>query len=340
MGLILDSAYISSDMYYDQPGTNTKNAFSVGVLSKQAQNIPADGWYRIDGIPFSTPPSLHYYAALYLKFEQGEALHAVIAFRGTVMKAANLFVDLTSWCSDVMGDGSHAVTPPLYYSFSLSFTQACMNYLKNSPFSYLASPGRYTYAGHSLGGALAQLMATASPYPAKAIAFNSPGCGNISVVNNNLCPNVTNINARFGLINKAGKPTGPVTYVEVTERENEAKALFRSEDKSAMQLSELLFKESNSPLPTSNIIDLIGILAREKAYLSTAPTVAKMPETQKKIAQCKTEKSPWSFLAFPRPQLKQYQCDLLAILDTYTDIIMAQHGIDNVISAMRRSGVQ
>ena len=51
MGLILDSAYISSDMYYDQPGTNTKNAFSVGVLSKQAQNIPADGWYRVDGIP-------------------------------------------------------------------------------------------------------------------------------------------------------------------------------------------------------------------------------------------------------------------------------------------------
>ena len=85
-----EHAIIASHVYDTSRSHIHGLIFGHADMNSLANYAGLDGWYRVDNVPFSVPASLHYYAALYIKFEHGEAQHAVIAFRGTVMKAANL----------------------------------------------------------------------------------------------------------------------------------------------------------------------------------------------------------------------------------------------------------
>ena len=90
------------------------------------------------------------------------------------------------------------------------------------------SKAHLSFTGHSLEGALAQLVAGLNGLPYPVVAFNSPGLviwrrgGKDQRAD-------SNINSRYGFINKIDKTVGSIDYVEVSEEEGRPNIILRGQ---------------------------------------------------------------------------------------------------------------
>ena len=314
----LDCALLSADVYQSDIGDNLSGA----------------GWRRVTDIADSPKPQDAFYAALYCQFKNDKPEQAVLAFRGTIFDEDNLIVDVLAWYSDVLGIGKHDQDPPGFFRLAQVFTQSVYAYLKQH---YPAILDRQTisYTGHSLGGALAQLISLTTDHPQKTIVFNSPGCGNLPAVNINQSFEITNVNARYGVINKIGDVLGDVILIDVKAREAEARSMFESENHIAMKTSEALF--SAAALAKNKFealgINILASIERARAFLHTIPTIKHFPETARVLSKDKHKADHLAWYDL-RSKLKQTETDLGAIFATYKAVISAQHDISHVIEAL------
>lgn len=142
----------------------------------------ADNYLNINWSPISSQipsaPSINapFYAELWLHHSKREA---IVGFRGTEINVVeNDIVDAKAWWSDALGEHKPERSPQ-YLKQAIWFTQDCKKYLAQH-----APEAKLYFTGHSLGGAIAELMATKERD--MSIAFNSPGIGHIKGVNTRL----------------------------------------------------------------------------------------------------------------------------------------------------------
>ncbi len=218
---ILDYAKISRDIY-------GKNSYYKPMLEILASQLPTrkvpNQIVKVGKLDRSIESQNGFFAALYIKFSSGRARAAAIAFRGTVPSdISNDLEDVYSWFSSAVGTNwfDHA---PTYVAKAAVFARHARDYLKQHFPEILHT--NIAYTGHSLGGAIAQIMALRGR-PYKAIVFNSPGCKEIAGSEMENRKNIiTSVNSRYGVINKIGHLVlGNLTVVDVPNLEADAKNL-------------------------------------------------------------------------------------------------------------------
>lgn len=255
------------------------------------------GWCRVIDIDSHLSSHDDFYSALYLKFLQGDAVQAVMAVRGTLFSnISNLLEDVEGWFGDVVGKGFLDRIPG-YFAMATSFLHEVRAYLLRH-YPRLYDRSRLTLTGHSLGGALAQLLAM-KVLPYDAIVFNSPGCGSMNGLSPDAFPRVYNVNARYGIINKIGTTVGHLTLVDVPEEEAEAKIL----------CTEL---ENHENLVTA---------------------VSQLPETHSSYLKCDDAYGVRFFLDI-QDKLKDKLCRAKVLKDEAIKVIDAQHSIDNMVRVL------
>ncbi|MEM1244201.1 MAG: hypothetical protein AAGG80_05210 [Pseudomonadota bacterium] len=210
---IIEYALIADDVYSSR--SNFKK-----YEKKHSHDLILDQWYAImDLAPIQYQRHICH-AALYIKFLKNFAIDAIVAIRGT----DNLYdvsVDFHSWFSDAMSRGKFDHVPSYYVAAYLFFLRA-RDFL-NQHFARV----NLSLTGHSLGGALAQLIVGLGHKPYVAVTFNAPGIGHIPGVDTNMSQYVYGINSRYGLINKIGKSFGHIEYIDVPNEEAAAKKAFQ-----------------------------------------------------------------------------------------------------------------
>lgn len=195
-----------------------------GSVIKDMETFVRDtpnNWARIADFDNIIMPEDPFYGGIYIKFAKGRVIDAVICYRGTaIAHPSDDVVDIKSWYSDVMGDSKHDEVPK-FYGQAIDLYHKAELYVREY-FPYLRE---ITVTGHSLGGALAQLIVTLAQCFTAAVTFNAPGIGDMPDVNNDEMSNrIHNVNSKYGFINKIGKVLGSIDYVDVPNEEARARA--------------------------------------------------------------------------------------------------------------------
>lgn len=201
--------------------TPDKNLFGhkiddCSIYKNHIDKIKSPGWYMVKDVDPAVVQNHWFYAALYVKYELGQFSDAVIAFRGT-KDFSNKIEDILTFWPAIFTNGKFENHPP-YLIQTINFGRKARDYVRE----YFPK-ATVSVTGHSLGGALAQVMVGTMGLPLKVHAFNSPGVANMPGMVENLKDYVFNYNSQYGFINKIGLPFGKVYYYEVADHEKEAK---------------------------------------------------------------------------------------------------------------------
>jgi len=189
-------------------------------MSAAVYQLPNDGsgyanylsskyWTEVKGF---SPIHLHYnlplFARLYIRTIAKHVNAAVLAFRGT-QPFSHIDNDI-----DDLEIGVKAL--PGRYKV------ASQIYVLANHYTRFHHGVNCNLTGHSLGGALAQLIAAhVKPHPV-TVVFNSPGVGGMDGVNPHAhFPYIHNFNSQEGAINKAGTIVGDVTRLDDKEGDKE-----------------------------------------------------------------------------------------------------------------------
>ena len=297
-----------------------------------------DGWYTVLDTDSYVSPETPFFARLYIRLSNGEPVESVIGFRGTLLRGGvynvldNIYEDLKAWYSDVIGDGFHDHVPQ-YYIYATEFVNKALLYLRHMHISK-----KPTLTGHSLGGALASMI-TLCYYPLDSFVFNAPGVGHMPNVILNQAGFIHHFNSKYGIINKVGLTVGHVHSVNTPEMATEAKALLQAFSKKLSADGEKYYKAVGSTNTLDSSIDLPGLMLKVSSLLATVPAVDRMRDDATNFLHCinPAEKAFWSHLNVATGSLLLGElglCPTKAAFETYADIIMAQHSLENLTAAL------
>ena len=325
-------ALVSQDTYLEKESF-PKITKAALTLQKSINGI----WGIIDINP-EVVSGNNFYAALYLKFQNGKATDAVIAFRGTVTsKPDNVIEDIYSWYSSAMGTDWHDHLPG-YYTNAVNFTFKVFEYLR-AHFPHLFHPGKIRFTGHSLGAALAQLVSLMY-YNAPCIIFNSPVCRNITTKSGLLnWKLVHNINAHYGFINKVGgAPVGKVNVVDIPQMEEEAKSMFQHFSESTFESGKLLNQtaEQSSMSPSSPFEAVAGTAEHAAALLGSGAGLRHLHKEHMEILECEKpyQGDYMGLIGLEEKALGEASCNMKVLMSTMANTIMAQHDIGHMVTAL------
>lgn len=204
------------------------------------------------------------------------------------------------------------------------------------------------FTGHSLGGALAQLMPLQAGFPAQAVVFNSPGVGNIPGVIHNRGGLVHNINSRYGIINKIGPLVGYLDIIDVPQSEAAAKKFFDDADKKDLRLSDEFYQSADqiSTQLSSSDPAKAGLVLLEneegfiyrlqglfKSYLAASK---EFPLAEKIAADCQISNTAHHWYTLKKHLTKNI-CKAELSKPGLVDVIVDQHTIDNIVPALQMS---
>ena len=328
---VIESAILAGHVYH----SGTPNYMGIQIGQINHNETIQNGWaFAKDVDPFMQI-GRHFYAGLYIKFDHGEPTDAVVAIRGTIFTdLTNDATDAITWTSDFLGDGTFDHLPHCLQQ-GIVFMYDTREYLKKY-FPKIANQFEIKITGHSLGGSIAKLFTLQSGMPYKSIAFNAPGCGHVPDITADNSFFITNINSKYGLINKIGETLGKIYLIDVPEDEQQAKALFTNFDKKDYRKSQEYYAKANS---TPDLIDktinhAYGEYYRVKSFTNTAITAsdAFSPEKNEHINK---EDSPeiYEWLDLQKG-LAQRSEKLTELASKYIETITAQHSIDNMVTAL------
>ena len=286
----------------------------------------------------------HFFARLYMKFNNHKATDAVVAVRGTLFDdKTNKAVDVLSWVTDVMGEGHHDRAPFVFTGLLLSFVCKARDYIRK----YFPHISHLKFTGHSLGGALAQLMPLQAGFLGETDVFNSPGVGNMPGVIEKNQNWITNVNSHYGVINKIGKLLGRVYVIDVPNKEAEAKKLFASMDMKDFEDSEKLYqwadKINQNKIAKAlfsvqgDMLNMVGAKYRFTSYITTFNSLDNVQPTAQAItANCQAEAIQHGMWNILKAQISDSICAQKYKGNTLNEIITAQHSIDNMILALHQ----
>ena len=220
---IFELACLSNHIYY--PYAHTTPAFFIYPLlrNKKKVSLPNQRWCCLHQLDPDMKPKNYSYSQLYIKFYGAKATNAVIAVRGSFW-LSDFVKDYKCWRHDIDNKTLHNIIPEPYYAQTAAYTIIVHDYLKRY---YPHLLNNLIFTGHSLGGAIAQLILLRSGFTYSTVAFNAPGVGHMPDINLKLKNTITNVNARYGLINKVGLTLGQCYQIDISEQEAQAKELFK-----------------------------------------------------------------------------------------------------------------
>jgi hypothetical protein len=256
---LLDFAYLALNVYHtpgDEKylGIRPRVTYSIHDLMINMEKY--DGWFQLD---FSELKILHehgFHAELYAKVYNGKIQHLMTAFRGTVT-ASDMTEDAATWWSTVLPGSSHySQAIPHYFDYALAFIMSCNNVIRDLDDENLLAPycGQHV-TGHSLGGALANLVAARSvicrpphtqsvlPVMPEVISFNAPGIAGMPIVQSGFLEGmVISMRAHYDMVSALDKPYGFVINNDVPEGYQQAHLAFALENmmENANSLQQIL----------------------------------------------------------------------------------------------------
>ena len=180
--------------------------FSADVYNEttfyQKSRLLKTQWLAIS-IPESLalPYEKAFFARLYIKKINNKNVAAVVAYRGTLVdKIENDIDDIRIGLKKI----------------PTSYTSAERFYCHANQYAKKKFGLGVKLTGHSLGGALAQLVAIKAAAHPQTVAFNSPGIGDLNTIDpDGSYPYLHNINSKKGLINKFNHTVGSVDEIKI-----------------------------------------------------------------------------------------------------------------------------
>ena len=316
---ILEYALLSGHVY--QPNVTTY--FGTKIKSRpisQLSKITDSHWYQITDIDPNMHPYHSYYAALYVKFQDGRPTDAVVSIRGTVTSMLGDDVeDFFGWWADALSNGEYDRIPS-YVHLIWAFVIECITIAHHLSV-------KLNLTGHSLGGAIAQIICL-TIHIFETITFNAPGCGHMPRVYKDRSGAIHNINSRYGFINKVGLVMGEIDYIDVPNMEAEAKQIFT-------RYKEVVAKQGHHAGTSTLGNSKIRIEDYYDAYEALASDVA-----GKVGADCQPSQHE-SMIRRALSDIGAYACREYAGAKAQgsllVDVIKAQHSIIHVVETLKRA---
>jgi hypothetical protein len=258
---LLDYAYLALNVYHNHKDDGLL-AFrpnisdSVAALKDFIKN--RNGWTQINFDSIFMPTTSSFYAELYVKVYNNKIRHIMVAFRGTYVKS-DYVEDIKTWWKTVAAYADNKANMPTYWLQAAGFMQNCCSVISRlDHMNLLADFCGHHMTGHSLGGALASLVAAkafickpadisvALPNTPYVISFNAPGIGNMPGVCDGFFEGqVISMRAKYDMVSALGVPYGYVINNIIPEGYEAAKRAFNIEhDKKELPLKQILCNET------------------------------------------------------------------------------------------------
>ena len=245
---LLDYAYLALNVYHDHNddkliGIRPFNLSHIYDL-KTAIQSGKEGWARILQPQISIQSTKGFFADLYVKIYHKKIQHIMVAFRGTYVKK-DYEEDAETWWETVLPGTKHKEKIPSYWEEAKLFLILSSKIISRlEKYNLLDENCGHHITGHSLGGALANLVAaktfvcrptelnnTTLPNIPNIISFNAPGIGDMPNLYN--CEyaegQVISMRAKYDMISALGTPYGYVINNIVKEGFKKAKKAFAIE---------------------------------------------------------------------------------------------------------------
>jgi hypothetical protein len=241
---LLDYAYLAANVYHSHKddklmGFRPNKYRSIRELRNDMSH--RTGWYQLDFPQLQMSHDWSFYADLYAKVYYGKIQHLMISFRGTD-KFLDYIEDALHWWNTVLPDGNLIEwSIPGYWDYALDFIMKCNRVIKDLDNHGLFAKicGQHV-TGHSLGGALANLVAGKGaicmppstnvwlPVMPDIISFNAPGIEGMRHVDCSGFPQgqVISMRAQYDMVSALGKSYGYVMNNIIPEGCAEAKQAF------------------------------------------------------------------------------------------------------------------